>query len=84
MSNYFLRFLSIFLIGFTLLAACSDGVNNQKKTFSAQVDADNTDSKPILSPTPQATSKGEQTAVLREAVFGGWKPFLNTLKESAT
>lgn len=71
MSNYFLRFLSILLIGFTLLAACSDGANNPIKTFPAQVDADNTASKPILSPTPQATAKGEQTAVFAGGCFWG-------------
>jgi len=71
MSNYFLRFLSIFLIGFTLLAACSDGVNKPIKTSSAQGDADNIASKPILSPTPQATAKGEQTAVFAGGCFWG-------------
>lgn len=84
MSNYFLRFLSILLIGFTLLTACNDGLNNPIKTSSAQSDAGNIASKPILSPTPQATAKGEQTAVFAGGCFGVWKPFLNTLKESAT
>lgn len=71
MSNYFLRFLSIFLIGFTLLAACSDGANNPIKTSSAQSDAGNAASKPILSSTPQVLSKGEQTAIFAGGCFWG-------------
>lgn len=70
MTIYFSRFLSVLFLGIALLTACG-GVNNSIKTFSAQSEAKDASSNPVLSPTPSKAAKDEQTAVFAGGCFWG-------------
>lgn len=70
MAIYFLKFLSVLFFGGAFLAACI-GANNHLKTISTKSDAVVAASTPVSSSTPQATAKGEQTAVFAGGCFWG-------------
>jgi peptide-methionine (S)-S-oxide reductase len=79
MSIQFFKFLAVLLSGSILFAACGE-INNSIETVVAQSNDGATVSKPILSPTPVTTAKGEQTAVFAGGCFWGLEAVFEHIK----